>query len=519
MGRVTGLVLVLNLVANIQPAMAGVIQLMEENDGGGDLVFVKDDMDEDDDNLKDYDNTNDEARSVRLRFVQPGTVIKVYDSPEGSYDDDVTTIVVKRADWDYVIDSFEESYEDEYVKVNYQEDSGWFANGLDGKVSRIEVDNLGAGPMLDDDFWMAQHWGIIKDKTLSEITLPASHDSGTAGISLSGVAETQYMDIEGQLLDGIRYFDLRVTQDGGRLKIHHGPAVGMSFTRTLTHIGQFLQQREADGHQELVVLSIVPDGDELVGSIEANVSRYLGRWLYKRGDVPGNKDDFHRTQPLRNILSSGPRAIVMIPSAAVNKELFWDKNTIVYDEYANTPYLGRMIQDQTSKYLNFNQNKLFLLSWTLTMPSDAGFVTTLINNLDIEDAPLHGLATQATLSLPDVLEGNTFEPRSNRRVNLLYTDFTGEASTIEIALAMNGYWGNDDNWDYETIDDFYARFWWGQMTDETRQKWQTLGWNQAFWDNGTAEPASASKRWEQLSGPERDAALWLGYNQISWSLE
>ena len=50
MGRVTGLVLALNFVANIQPAMAGVIQLMEENDGGGDLVFVKDDMDEDDDN-------------------------------------------------------------------------------------------------------------------------------------------------------------------------------------------------------------------------------------------------------------------------------------------------------------------------------------------------------------------------------------------------------------------------------------------------------------------------------------
>lgn len=85
-------------------------------------------------NLKQHKMDNDEARSMCLKNVIPGTVIRVFDSPDGSWNDDVCTITVKKYVGDYDINTFEKSFEDEFVKVEFHK-----KNGLDGKVSRIEI--------------------------------------------------------------------------------------------------------------------------------------------------------------------------------------------------------------------------------------------------------------------------------------------------------------------------------------------------------------------------------------------
>ena len=79
---------------------------------------------------------NDEARSAKLTWVKPGTTIKVYDDPGGDPDeDDWTEIKVKRLFKSKTIGTFEDSYENDYVKVTWHED-----NGLDGKVSHMKID-------------------------------------------------------------------------------------------------------------------------------------------------------------------------------------------------------------------------------------------------------------------------------------------------------------------------------------------------------------------------------------------
>jgi len=79
---------------------------------------------------------NDEIRSAKLTDVRKGAKIRVFDSTKGSTDDDHCTITVKKPHGHgYVVESFESSYEDDYVKVVYAE-----RNGLDGKVSRIRID-------------------------------------------------------------------------------------------------------------------------------------------------------------------------------------------------------------------------------------------------------------------------------------------------------------------------------------------------------------------------------------------
>ncbi|MBO9730746.1 MAG: hypothetical protein J7623_19040 [Chitinophaga sp.] len=77
---------------------------------------------------------NDEIRSCKLYGVRPGCEIMAYDSPDGSTSDDFTIINVKRISPEYTVDTFERSYEDEYVVVSFIRN-----NGLDGKISRIKI--------------------------------------------------------------------------------------------------------------------------------------------------------------------------------------------------------------------------------------------------------------------------------------------------------------------------------------------------------------------------------------------
>lgn len=77
---------------------------------------------------------NDEIRSAKLLDVRPGCEIRVFDSPDGATNDDYSIINVKRSNPEYVVPTFERSYEDEYVRVSFIR-----VNGLDGKVSRIQV--------------------------------------------------------------------------------------------------------------------------------------------------------------------------------------------------------------------------------------------------------------------------------------------------------------------------------------------------------------------------------------------
>ncbi|EDM68919.1 hypothetical protein PE36_19980 [Moritella sp. PE36] len=78
---------------------------------------------------------NDETRSAKLVGVSAGTQFTVYDSPNGDTGDDYTQItVLQDILGTYDIDSYEDSYSDDYVRVNFHRH-----NGLDGKVSRIKI--------------------------------------------------------------------------------------------------------------------------------------------------------------------------------------------------------------------------------------------------------------------------------------------------------------------------------------------------------------------------------------------
>jgi hypothetical protein len=77
---------------------------------------------------------NDAIRSCKLFMVRPGAEIRLYDSADASTTDDFAIINVKRMAPEYVVETFERTYEDEYVRISFIRN-----NGLDGQISRIRI--------------------------------------------------------------------------------------------------------------------------------------------------------------------------------------------------------------------------------------------------------------------------------------------------------------------------------------------------------------------------------------------
>ena len=84
---------------------------------------------------------NDEARSGVIYLGQYGTTLNIYDSPGGSKDDDWTEIKIKGdiLGEEIRIGSFEQSQTIEISSGGTVEITHHHVNGLDGKISRVEV--------------------------------------------------------------------------------------------------------------------------------------------------------------------------------------------------------------------------------------------------------------------------------------------------------------------------------------------------------------------------------------------
>ncbi|MCY0989339.1 hypothetical protein OV203_19525 [Nannocystis sp. ILAH1] len=110
--------------------MAGIIVFYEGNNATQNIVQTVEDVPG-----QDFRPVhNDVIRSARFFNVRPGAEIRLYDDPSGAMTDDFCIINVKRVVPEYVVPTFERTYEDEFVRVTFIRN-----NGLDGQISRIRI--------------------------------------------------------------------------------------------------------------------------------------------------------------------------------------------------------------------------------------------------------------------------------------------------------------------------------------------------------------------------------------------
>lgn len=116
-------------------ASAGRITFFEGGDGSQDNVGGITTDESCDINFKKSHGRfkNDEARSLRVWYAAPGTIIKVYDDPNGKESDDWAEIRVL-SDKDFVVRSFEEDRVSSDYSITYHR-----KNGLKGKVSHLRI--------------------------------------------------------------------------------------------------------------------------------------------------------------------------------------------------------------------------------------------------------------------------------------------------------------------------------------------------------------------------------------------
>ena len=288
------------------------------------------------------------------------------------------------------------------------------------------------GPAVDLD-WMSS---LSSDISLNKIIIPGSHDAGMAHpvnctipiLSISSV-RTQRDDIAGQLESGSRYFDIRPSYSDsmkGWITYHRSKVVGVSGvgcngqtilrydssgfiqkTDILEEVYTFLKRNPT----EMVILNIshprFGDGkgaqDLLDNIVDFNAQH--GSIFYPKTNI-----SFYdlKLSDLRG------RAIIVLSddiynSADKKNEIFWSQSGFpIYNEYSNTTDIAKMKKDQLNKLSTsggLGQNKLFLLSWTLTAGESHSSVELL--------------AKVANKALPDAIESDMVY----KQPNIVYLDF------------------------------------------------------------------------------------------------
>ena len=85
---------------------------------------------------------------------------------------------------------------------------------------------------------------IDDDAVVTDIAIPGSHDSGC--IEMPWYAATQDLTFAEQLDRGVRYFDIRVNDDGGDLVIFHSIVNGVDYEGVLRDIDEFMDAHPSE---------------------------------------------------------------------------------------------------------------------------------------------------------------------------------------------------------------------------------------------------------------------------------
>ncbi|MCU0351794.1 MAG: hypothetical protein MUF43_13355 [Flavobacterium sp.] len=287
----------------------------------------------------------------------------------------------------------------------FQEDGNFvlYENGADRKnpkwasstqnisANKLKLENSGAICLYDKNDKLvfvinSQRWmSALKDsQTLNDICMPGSHDAGMYSTSFfqlgQGLALTQSKNIREQLDFGIRYFDLRPEYDPSksgenRFNVYHGPAAGPLIKDILNDIKSFFEH--PNGKKETVIIGLT-HFKEFHDYVKINLLKFiiekLEGLIYKLShyDNLGNVKLSEVRGKIIFLLDVDVKEFNKLTSGNNISNFFTTRTfgSCVFDEYSNTMDYTEMHKKQIAHFKSFNEEKLFLLNWTLTPPDD-----------------------------------------------------------------------------------------------------------------------------------------------------
>lgn len=133
--------------------------------------------------------------------------------------------------------------------------------------------------------WMG--W-ISGSKSLTQLSIPGTHDSGALYEPIPGIAKCQNLTITQQLNAGVRYLDIRCRHINNEFAIHHGPIFqNMYFDDVLSACIGLLNQNPT----ECIIMAIKPEHTEsnntrtFEETFNAYMSQNPDKW-YTSSNIP-----------------------------------------------------------------------------------------------------------------------------------------------------------------------------------------------------------------------------------------
>lgn len=302
--------------------------------------------------------------------------------------------------------------------------------------------------LTDRAIWMQERLKTLGNRQLGALVLPASHDSSMYRSGpIESLARTQDLSIFDQLEYGIRYFDLRVRWTGSKFVMFHGPVDGPDLADILEGFKRYANF----GHKEVAILkfSHFKDIDNTIyKQFTTQVNDAIGKWLVK-SKVAGKR---LAQMTLNEYVSNGTALLAVVdddyaiaePKAGfwVYRDAEWDGDAHgsgydpavgdlrVYDVYSNTIFIDTMVENQRAKFAAYKGTcarnpavpcDLYLMSWTLTPPTDVWDVSKAANRI---------LGDQMTkIAVPN---------GHNQIINMIYVDYVEYARVTDVVLFQNG---------------------------------------------------------------------------------
>lgn len=311
---------------------------------------------------------------------------------------------------------------------------------------------------FDRSSWMEGSRAVLQNTPLSELVMPASHNSG-----MYTKDQHQDLDVHSQLLAGCRFFDLRVGYKGGKFVIirdNNDDGDGLPLVEVLGQVNTFLGP-DRERHNELVILKFSRYGwgsdksifDQMCGMIYDQ----LGPLLYAAKLEPNSR---LAAKTLGDFIDSGRPCLAVCdgphlppgPGSGQQGKLWayrdWfatnadEGELTVFDVYSHTESLlamasgtdpdesGRgLLRGQLPKFGSLGKTcmlssfpcDLFLLSWTLTFGGSRNPQPTDPNNSFL------GLGIAGVGKNP-----------AGRVINLLYCDMIQYTRASDVSVFRNG---------------------------------------------------------------------------------
>jgi hypothetical protein len=333
---------------------------------------------------------------------------------------------------------------------------------------------------------MSKNFARLKEKSLGEIALPGTHDSGAyllgdrkspdlstaewlIGRTLNIIkpwAITQRLDIKGQLDGGVRWLDMRTAWAGDDFYFYHA-LLGPKTRDMLRQVRTFIDE---PGHaHELIVLEFcnwqgfgpespseqrgqspfvpttnlrsVPAQKRTVPAVWEKLSKLILDELgpdniYRKDDRATAKSeaDLIHTRLADILAGAKSRVIVFFQRHTVHAPFAYDAVAAYGGSYANRAEWRLVEADQKAKLAAHRPDKMFVLSWTVTanqevIGRDLANRTNASNpSLDLERLTSGGQGA--------AMRGIADWP-GHDKINVVICDFFDSSPLVPLCCALN----------------------------------------------------------------------------------